>query len=683
MNRCVLTMLCLCGIHTYAIAQQQEEEHIPAAITQQLENEAANTNASSDDDAQWQQLDMLAAHRLQLNDADEAALQSLGLLTPLQVGNLLAYRRLLGDLVSIYELQAVPGFEPEVIQRILPYVKVGNDLAPHYSLRDYFSKGERTLLLRYGRVLEKAKGYRHTDSTLPFYRGSPDKAFIRYRYTFGRYASWGVVMKKDAGEAFFRGGQRQGFDFYSAHIFLRNYRKIRAFALGDYTVNLGQGLIQWHAMAYSKGAAVMQVKREGDVLRPYTSAGEYYFFRGAAITLQQQAWQLTAFTSFRRLDGSMATDSLDGAQVSAINSSGYHRSEKEIAKKGTLQQWSAGTNIRHSGRRWQIGINGIWHHFTPPLQAGKAAYDQFDPGGDQVANASIDYSGNWRNLHLFGEAAVDMHGKPAVVQGLLMSLSPSLGLAALYRYYDKAYQSMYTKGFGDSYRTVNEQGLYTGITLKVNARLQLDAFGDLFYFPWIKYRANAPSQGYEWLLAATYTPNKRYTWALRCNSRRYEENVTVGRVKVLTPITLTHIRFQGSYQPGRVFHIQSRLEWSYYSVKAGAAQQGWLLAQDVAWHGRHLPLGVNARLARFLTGGYQSRIYAFEHSVRYDNAVSQLYGDGWQYYVNVSYKLRRGLVAWLRWHQTIYPGGGPIGTGWDAIPGGRKTMVQCQLQQQF
>lgn len=672
---CLLLLL----VVSEAYARQQEEGLSPAAENN-LERETAETEAVSEDDAQWQTLNALARHKIRLNTADEAALQSIGLLTPLQISRFLQYRALLGDLLSIYELQAVPGFEPDVIRRILPYVEIGNDLAPHYTLKDYMRKGDHSLLLRYGRAGEKAKGFMHTDSTLPAYRGSPDKVFMRYRYSFPRYMSWGITMEKDAGEAFFKGAQQQGFDFYSAHIFIRNYRKVKALALGDYTVNIGQGLLNWQGQAYGKGAAVMQVKREGEVLRPYTSAGEFYFFRGAAITLAHRRWELTAFVSFRNQDAS--TDTLmDEVTAASIISSGYHRTATEAAKRGKVQQLSAGGNIRYHAPRWQLGGNITSHHLTPVLQRKTAPYNQFDFNGGELTAASVDYSGTWKNVHLFGEAAMSSNGKPAVVQGLLTSVAPTVDVAIVYRYYDKAYQSLYAKGFGDGYRTVNEQGLYAAVTLKINPRWQVDGYADLFYFPWLKYRSNAPSHGKDFFLQGSYVPGKKMGLLLRYNFRESEENLLLpgNPVKVLAPVTATHLRFQWSMKVSKQLDIKTRLECSNYSMGEDK-QQSWMIYQDASYRFNHLPFTISGRLSRFQTSSYDSRIYATESSVLYDNAVSQLYGEGWQYYLNIKWKGSHRLTCWGRFHQSLYPGQTRIGSGNDIINGNKKTMIQFQLQ---
>ena len=60
-------------------------------------------------------------------------------------------------------------------------------------------------------------------------------------FAYKNLLQFGVVGDKDAGEQFFSGAQNLGFDFYSIHLFARNVGRIKALALGDFTVNMGQG----------------------------------------------------------------------------------------------------------------------------------------------------------------------------------------------------------------------------------------------------------------------------------------------------------------------------------------------------------------------------------------------------------------------------------------------------------
>ncbi len=53
-------------------------------------------------------------------------------------------------------------------------------------------------------------------------------------------------MEKDAGEEFFTGSNKQGFDYYSGHFYLKNIsQNVHSVALGDFQVYFGQGLTIW------------------------------------------------------------------------------------------------------------------------------------------------------------------------------------------------------------------------------------------------------------------------------------------------------------------------------------------------------------------------------------------------------------------------------------------------------
>lgn len=678
---CLLLLLLVCNT-----AKAQQEQPLSAAAENQLENQVAQSETVTEDDAQWQQLNAYTQHKLSLNTADAAALESLGLLTPLQISNFLAYRQQLSPLLSIYELQAIPGFEPDVIRSILPYAEVGNDLEPHYHLRDYLKKGRHTLLLRYGRQVETSRGFMRTDTTGPHYQGSPDKILLRYRYSFPRYISWGAVMEKDAGEQFFSGAQSSGFDFYSAHLFVRNYRQIKVLALGDFTVNMGQGLINWQAMALGKGPAVMQVKREGELLRPYASAGEFYFYRGAGITVERGCWQGTAFVSMRKIDGNiMELDTLLTEQyVTSLVSSGYHRSLAEVEKRHALQQFSAGGNISFIKRGWHTGINVIQHRYSMPLQKNVQPYNLFVFGGKQLMNVSMDYAGTYKNIHFFGEMALSDNYKPAILQGIMASVAKQVDLTLLYRYYHRAYQSMYANAFGEYYRPANESGLYTALSFRISHRLKLDAYADVFRFPWLQFRNDAPGGGKDFLVAVTYMPDKRTTAFIRYSYSSKQQNVSGGEnfMKMQAPVVRRSWRCQVALQPAERFTLKMRMDVNHYNSYTNA-QHGFMLFQEMGYQLTSCPLQLSGRCTKFVTGGPESRIYAAATGMLYEYAVSQLYGNGWQYQLRARWRILRGLSLWARFQQAVYQDASANGSGWDQVQGNRNSIWQLQVQQLF
>ncbi|MCF6403860.1 helix-hairpin-helix domain-containing protein [Chitinophaga filiformis] len=663
----LILLLLLCN-NSYA---QQPEPALNAVAESQLEGHAANADNISEDDGHWQQLQGYTRRKIDLNTADAAALKSLGILSPVQIRQFLAYRQQMGKLVSIYELQAVPGWDEQLIRSILPYVRTGNDLEPRYTLKDYLKRGDHTLLFRYGRQLETSRGYQHTDSTSAHYLGSPDRLLLRYRYNFPRYMSWGVVMEKDAGEAFFRGGQGRGFDFYSIHLFVRQYKWIRALALGDFTVNMGQGLLNWQSLAFGKGAAVMQVKREGELLKPYASAGEYNFYRGAGVTVAQGKWEGTAFISSRMLDGSITENS------------GYHRSHTELAKRHTLGQYTIGGNVTVTGRDWRAGLNMIQHQFSQPVVKGTAPYQLFAFEGKTLTGVSADYEASWKGLHLFGEGAMSANGKTAWISGLLASVTANVDMVLLYRNYNRGYHSLYADAWGEFYKPVNENGVYTGISLKVNTHLKIDAYADQFRFPWLQYRSSAPGGGRDLLVALTYTPDKQTEIFLRYNYtvKQQDGKDDVSFFPPPVRVDRQSWRLQVKLDAKRGITVKNRVELSRRREE-GKAQRGFLLFQELLYACTRWPLQLYVRYTMFAAGEAES-MYTITSGMLYEYAVSRLSGEGRQYQCRMRWKMKNGLTCWIRYQRTVYGRVTSIGNGWDEVAGNRVGDLHCQLQYSF
>lgn len=314
-------------------------QEIPVNTEQQLENLTDADQAETEDDSYLQQLEYFRKNPLNLNTADVNELRDLRILTDLQIENLISYRRLFGKLISIYELQAVPAWDINTIKKLLPFITVTADVTLTEQLSSRFKDGEHSLLFRVSQVLEKAKGF-DDGYTGTKYLGSPQRLFFRYRYTYKNLLQYGVVADKDAGEQFFKGAQRNGFDFYSFHLFAKKIGVIQSLAIGDFTVNMGQGLIQWQSLAFKKSAEVMGVKRQSPVLRPYNSAGEFYFHRGAGITIKKGRLEATVFASLRKLSANFAADTVNNEDfVSSLLNSGYHRTAGENEDRNKLTQF--------------------------------------------------------------------------------------------------------------------------------------------------------------------------------------------------------------------------------------------------------------------------------------------------------------------------------------------------------
>jgi len=658
------------------------QESPVSTIEQQLENLTDVDQAETEDDSYHQQWERFRRNPLNMNAADENDLRELKILSGLQIANFLSYRRLFGKFISIYELQAVPSWDIQIIKKLLPFITVDEPLDLTDVFKTRFSKGDHTLSFRYSQVLEKSAGFEKT-STGTKYLGSPPKLFLRYRYVYKNLLQFGVVGDKDAGEQFFKGAQKYGFDFYSFHFFARKLGSIQALALGDFTVNMGQGLIQWQSLAFRKSVDILGTKRQSPILRPYNSAGEFSFHRGVGVTLQKGKLETTGFISYRKLSANFVTDTVSYEEyITSFLNSGYHRTESEIAGRHKLGQLAIGGNIKYKGNNWHAGVNAIYFDFSSPVEKRQEPYNLYAINGKNWSNYSIDYSYTHRNLHFFGEAAVDKNFSKAFLNGLLISVDPRVDISFLHRNIDPQYQSNNGNAFTENTYPTNENGFYAGISIRPVLAWRFDAYVDVFKFPWLKYLVDAPSQGKDFLGQITYTPNKQLEVYTRYRSETKQGNQPDNNTALNYIVSLPkqNWRTQISYRINQTFAVRSRTELLWYDKNGKNAENGFLTFFDIVYKPPLKNYSGNIRLQYFETDDYNSRIYAYENDVLFYYSIPAFYDQGFRYYLNINYNLNSNISFWLKWSQSLYQNVESIGSGLDEIPGSRKSEIRVMAR---
>jgi hypothetical protein len=662
---------------------------VPASTTeQQLEAiTESNDDNETEDDSFLQQMQQFLKDPVNLNTADAALLKELVILSPLQIQNLISYRNLLGSFIDMYELQAVPGWNIRTIERLRPFVTVSTTLKILHSLSDRLNQGTNTILVRATQVLEQSKGYKLNAATANnFYPGSPQRLFVRYKYQYKNLLQYGVVAEKDAGEQFFKGAQKQGFDFYAAHLFARNMGIIKSLALGDFTLNMGQGLTQWQSLAFKKSSAVTNTKRQLAVLRPYNSAAEINFHRGIGITLAKNNWEATFFASYKNVDANFVVDTLNNNDfISSLQTSGLHRTKSETDDKGIQKQFAFGGNLAYNKNNWHLGINAIQYHFKLPVNKGTDPYNIYAILGKKLGNYSIDYSYTFSNIHFFGEAAISNNFNKAFVNGLIISLDSKVDMSLVYRNIAKNYQSLYTNAFTESTFPNSEKGMYAGISIRPDDFWRIDAYADFYKFPWLKYLVDAPSVGADYMVQATYTPNRQLEIYVRYRTETKSKNYNPD-ILYLPPVVdkpRQNVRTQVNFKINPVITLRNRVEMIWFDKKGGGAQNGFLSYADILFKPLQKKYSGNFRIQYFETDGYDSRLYAYENDILYSFSIPVFYDKGYRYYLNFNYDINKKFSLWARWAQTIYLNKKSVGTGLDKISGNKKTEVKLQLQYQF
>jgi hypothetical protein len=657
-------------------------QEIPPASEQQLENQTDVDQGETEDDAWLQDMEQFRKNPLNINTAEAEELKQLRIITDLQIASLISYRNLFGNFISVYELQAVPAWDISTIKKILPFIAVASPVSLADEAGKRFRDGEHSFLLRMSQVLEKSRGFDKSTSGTK-YLGSPQRIFFRHRYNYKNLLQFGIAGDKDAGEQFFKGKQSKGFDFYSFHLFARKIGTIQSLALGDFTVNMGQGLIHWQSLAFKKSVDVMGVKRQSAILRPYSSAGEFYFHRGAGITVKKGKMEATAFASVRKLSANFAADTVNNEDfISSFLTSGYHRTESELADRNILTQSTFGGNIAYRTNRWQVGVNGVYYRFSSPVQKRDEPYNLYAISGDIWYNFSVDYSYTYKNLHFFGEAAADKNFDKAFVNGLLVSVDPKVDISVVQRTIAAGYQAVNGNAFTENTYPTNETGFYVGASVRPAAGWRIDTYADVFKFPWLKYLVDAPSNGKDFLTQVTYTPNKQteiYS-RFRYESKQANQSANSTVTNFLVFLPRQNWRTQVSFKPNQFLTLRSRAEMLWYDKKGNNSEKGFLGFIDIGYKPMMKPLSGILRLQYFETDGYNSRLYAYENDVLYSYSIPAFFDRGFRYYLNLNYDLTRKITIWLRWAQTLYSDKKSIGSGLDEIEGNSRSELRLQVR---
>ena len=656
--------------------------------------QGADEESSFDYNDIFERLDYLRRHPLNLNRATDADLSDFPFLNELHRAALLEYRRTVGDLISIYELQAIPGYDLGTIRQLLPFVRVN---PPGMLNEPFFGENRESrsqLLLRWSRTLEPRRGYSVPveDTTSNRYLGDRNRLYLRYRYNQNNRFSFGITAEKDAGEEFFKGSNKQGFDFYSAHLFLQNpIRHVKSVALGDYAVSMGQGLLIFQGFAPRKSALTTNVKRTGRNLRPFTSVNEFDFFRGvAAVVDVGKNLELLTFASLRRRDANLVEpEELSPDEpvinfVSSLQTSGLHRTQSEIADEGAIRQASAGATLKWQKRRFHIALNGLYEHLDKPLQRNPALYNQFYFNGNQLLNFSADYAFTFQNLHFFGETARSGNGALATLNGVLIALDRRIDLVLLHRDFSKDYQSLNPKPFAESSGGTNEKGIYLGLQVQPSSQWRFNAYYDLYKHPWLRFQVDAPSSGSEWLARVTFTKRRKMEAYLQFRQEIKEQNAKTenGKFDELVPAKLFQARFHLSYQLSKSLEWRSRFDAGVFEI-AGKKSTGIVLYQDLIYRAIGSPLSFSTRFAIFDTDGYDVRYYAYERDVLNAFSIPAYYDRGTRFYLNMGYRLNRQWRLEARYARSYFTNLNKIGSGLDEITGHSRSDVKVQVRWEF
>lgn len=627
----------------------------------------------------YETLFQLFTKPINLNSASTETLLSTYLLSIYQVNQLVAYRDNFGKLLSIYELQAIPGFDMLTIRKILPFVTVTESGKDNRKLiRRIMEEPDSYLMMRTTSRLERSKGYKEGN-----YRGDPFQHYIRYRNSHVDDYSLGFTLEKDAGEKFEFNNKTQGFDFYSAHFQLKNQGVLENLVIGDFQAQFGQGLVFGAGFSPGKGAeTVNSVKRSNTGLRAYTSVVESGFFRGTGASFSGNKWRTTLLYSRAMQNARLQSDTSYSdfeAFVNSINVTGLHRTESELAAKNSLKEQNMGVVYEWKpSRNFNLGFSHLRTYYSLPLQKRPNNYNQFEFSGSVNYVSSVFTELIVKNLLFFGEAAQSVSGGTGLVTGVVTSLSPKWDMSVLYRNYTRNYHTFYGNGFSEGNRIINEKGFYWGLKWQPTRKHLLSAYYDVFEFPWLRFRVEAPSVGSEYLLRYSFSPSR--------NIQMYVQYRNETKQRTYLPANENLLSLTNTYRQNLIYNFdmkvnaalsfKSRVQTSSFDFNI-TSSRGIAMVQDINYQMRKWRF--SARYALFNGDDFETRQYVYEKDVLYGFSIPAYNGRGTRTYLLVQHQLNQKIKVWAKIGRFVIEDVTSLGSGNESFSGNTRTDVRVQM----
>ena len=291
MNRLLKSMLITCITIGFSVNNLSAQEAWEELAEQLIDEEGGEV-------FQWEnnfeELSELRENPININTATKEQLERFPFLSDKLIENILYYLYKYGPLLSENELWMIEDINRQTIRCLQPFICFKHTEKEEYkpTLKQVLKYGKQELSTRVDMPFYTKSGYKlHTKEEL---KKNPNKQYLGYGYYHSLRYSFhyrdkiylGLTAEKDAGEPFFAGQNRKGYDFYLPYLFIRNMGRIKSLAIGNYRLSYGYGLVINTDFGMGKTATLSTLGNRNRGIRKHSSTDEYNYFQGASSIFQ-------------------------------------------------------------------------------------------------------------------------------------------------------------------------------------------------------------------------------------------------------------------------------------------------------------------------------------------------------------------------------------------------------------
>ena len=607
-------------LFTYTVANSQDAA-LSESIISIAEEFSSDESYPEDVGAYIEMLFELYENPVNLNSSNEEELSRLFFLSDFQIKVLYDHIKSSGRIVSHYEIAALPGFDRETATMMSIFIRLDEQPV------------EQDARTRWRNTVVTNVIFRDTEPEASWL-GSPTRILTKYKFTAGGF-SGGITAEKDPGEKYLSGSPALP-DMFSGHIAWNGKGLVKQIIIGDFSTRFGQGIILNTNLTPGVSLHSPGLMASRNQLRPYTSTDENNFFRGFATEFSLKNASLALLYSNNNIDATMDYDMDSGEEyVQSFYTSGLHNTPTAMKKKDVLNEQLYAINAAYNFRNFKVGA--LWSHETlsAPVKPDINNPEKvFSFSGSVNHTGSIYYNFIMGRILFFGEVAINELSKFSAIQGVTARLSDRLTTNLFFRVNEKGFYAIRGKGTVGSYYPGNT--IFGNFTFEAAKHLFISGGCEVTNYDWLRYNISSPSYKIRRELRLKYIPSDNFSV-----ETSYNYSLTTSDSKEINKIPELRELIVRSYNTVFRYNLTNQLTLGtkfYFKSVEEPNQTGMLMAQDVNYHAKKLPLTFWLRFSLYNTGGWDSRIYAYENDLLYSYSIPALYGKGSKHYMMISWK---------------------------------------------
>ncbi len=598
-------------------------------------------------------IDELTHNPVDINYANSSELLKIPFLTPTDARQIISYRKRMGKFKSIEDVTRIKGIDENTLVLIKPFIFINKDINSNSNKQDILDYYFRS---RAKSDIQNRKGFLNGN-----YEGSKLSFYNKLLVNSNDFSA-GILTEKDAGEINFT-------DHYTGFVQYKSANLFKNILLGDYSIEFGEGLALWSAYSFSKGSDAINppIKRVKNI-RPHLSSEENRHFRGAAVSIKFNTSLITGFYSLNTISATLS----DANNISNFYQIGYYRTETEQNKKNNLKETVYGITYRLNISEFiNLGILHYQTKYDKPFQFTSAN----KLNGDSFSFSSFHAKLAYNNFNLSTEVATNTKAI-SILTNLIIKLSPQIYILASYRNYSPKYYNIFSNGFSEYGHTQNEIGYYLGLKFKSQYG-NLNIYYDIFKSPSQSYYSDFPLTGNDFLIHYDSKLTKSLLLILKYKTELKSKQVILNNSNTFADELKSNIRAELKYKISKGFIGKSRIEFVRYSQNL-KQEIGFLSYQEIKYQ---IPkyFTFSCRIIFFDTESYNTRLYEFENDLRGSMSNLPLYGEGFRWYLLLTYNPINDLTLSLKYAETYKPNVNFISSGNSQITGPLDNRISLQI----